>query len=143
MSAPRRRKREVEEEHEDKERWLVSYSDMMTVLVALFIVLYAMGQVDQVKYDQLRASLAAGFGAPQVSILTDGAGIMSDTSSVDVAPTIDGIIPTLTGAHADNGDKDGTGEAIDAADLAAARVEYQDKETDRKSTRLNNSHPPR
>ena len=128
MSAPRRRKREVEEEHENKERWLVSYSDMMTVLVALFIVLYAMGQVDQVKFDQLRTSLAAGFGAPQVSILTDGAGLMSDTSSQVVAPTIDGIVPTLTGAAHQTGAQSGTGEAIDAADLAAARAEYADME---------------
>ena len=28
-------------------RWLVSYADMMTVLVALFIVLYAISQVDE------------------------------------------------------------------------------------------------
>ena len=127
MSAPRR-KREVEEEHENGERWLVSYSDMMTVLVALFIVLYAMSQVDQVKFDQLRTSLAAGFGAPQVSILTDGAGLMNDASSQVVAPTIDGIVPTLTGAGQQNGVQSGAGEAIDATDLAAARAEYTDME---------------
>ena len=51
-----------EEEHENHERWAVSYADMMTVLMALFLVLYAMSQVDQTKYEQLRSSLAAGFG---------------------------------------------------------------------------------
>ncbi len=128
MSAPRRRKREVEEEHDDKERWLVSYSDMMTVLVALFIVLYAMSQVDVDKFNELRTSLAAGFGAPQVSILTDGAGLMNDTSSQVVAPTIDGIVPTLTGAAHQTGTENGSGESVAAADLAAARAEYQDME---------------
>ena len=52
------------EEHENHERWLVSYADMLTLLFALFIVLYAMGQTDQKKYEALAAGLAAGFGAP-------------------------------------------------------------------------------
>ena len=45
MSA-RRRRREEPEEHVNHERWLVSYSDMMTVLMALVLVMYAIGQVD-------------------------------------------------------------------------------------------------
>lgn len=57
----RRRKGHHEEHHVD-ERWLVSYSDMITVLMALFIVLYAMSTVDQKKYDELKNSLATGFG---------------------------------------------------------------------------------
>ncbi|WP_147795544.1 flagellar motor protein MotB [Cellulomonas sp. Y8] len=65
-----------EEEHVNHERWLVSYSDMITVLMALFIVLFAISQVDQEKYVALKASLAAGFGDGSVnqSVLdgTDG-----------------------------------------------------------------------
>ncbi|WP_110208267.1 flagellar motor protein MotB [Nocardioides daejeonensis] len=55
-------RRQVEEEHENHERWLVSYADMITVLMALFIVLYAMSQVDETKYEELKQSLRAGFG---------------------------------------------------------------------------------
>lgn len=44
------------------ERWLVSYADMITVLMVLFIVLYAMSQVDQNKYSALREGLATTFG---------------------------------------------------------------------------------
>lgn len=65
MSAPsnrRRRKHEEHEEHENHERWLVSYADMITVLMALFIVLFAMSTIDEVKYWELRASLANSFG---------------------------------------------------------------------------------
>lgn len=58
----RRVRREPEEEHENHERWLVSYADMITVLMALFIVLYAMSQVDETKYEELKQSLRAGFG---------------------------------------------------------------------------------
>ena len=54
----RRRKRVEEEEHENHERWAVSYSDMMTVLMALFLVLYAISTVDQTKYEELARSLS-------------------------------------------------------------------------------------
>ncbi|WP_353987984.1 flagellar motor protein MotB [Ruicaihuangia caeni] len=44
------------------ERWMASYLDMVTVLMCLFIVLFAMSTVDQEKYEELRASLQNGFG---------------------------------------------------------------------------------
>jgi chemotaxis protein MotB len=44
------------------ERWMTSYADMITVLMCLFIVLYAMSTVDQKKYDELKNALASGFG---------------------------------------------------------------------------------
>lgn len=77
-----------EEEHVNHERWLVSYSDMITVLMALFIVLYAISQVDQDKYVALRASLAAGFGDGTVaqSVLEGTDGIMDGTSASTDAP---------------------------------------------------------
>jgi chemotaxis protein MotB len=58
----RRRHHEEHEEHENHERWLVSYADMITVLMALFIVLFAMSTIDDVKFWELRASLAESFG---------------------------------------------------------------------------------
>ncbi|MBO9569963.1 MAG: flagellar motor protein MotB [Cellulomonas iranensis] len=64
----RRRRHEEHEEHVNHERWLVSYSDMITVLMALFIVLFAISQVDQEKYLALSKSLAAGFGNGDVQV---------------------------------------------------------------------------
>jgi chemotaxis protein MotB len=75
------RRRGHEEEHENHERWLVSYADMITVLMALFIVLYAMSQVDETKYEQLKEGLAVGFGREQ-SIL-NGANPVSNAKGVD------------------------------------------------------------
>ena len=43
----RRRPPVDEEEHENHERWLITYADMITLLMVLFIVLFAMSQVDQ------------------------------------------------------------------------------------------------
>lgn len=48
---------------ENTERWAVSYLDMITVMMCLFLVLYAISQVDQGKLAKLRQSLAAGFNA--------------------------------------------------------------------------------
>jgi len=72
--ANRRPKKHEEEEHENHERWLVSYADMLTLLFALFVVLYAMSQVDITKFTAFSQGLQEGFGAP-VTILNDGAAI--------------------------------------------------------------------
>jgi chemotaxis protein MotB len=53
------------EEHENLERWLVSYADFITLLFAFFTVLYALSQQDKTKYKDAvenvqRAFLAAG-----------------------------------------------------------------------------------
>ena len=74
----RRPKKHEEEEHENSERWLVSYADMMTLLVALFVVLYAMSQVDITKFTAFSQGLQEGFGAP-VTIINDGAAIDAPT----------------------------------------------------------------
>ena len=58
----RRHRRGHEEEHENHERWLVTYADMVTLLMVLFIVMFAMSQVDQKKFNALKDGLAAGFG---------------------------------------------------------------------------------
>ncbi|MDL0435581.1 MULTISPECIES: flagellar motor protein MotB [unclassified Niallia] len=48
----KRKKKEHHEEHVD-ESWLVPYADLLTLLLALFIVLYAMSSVDQKKFAAL------------------------------------------------------------------------------------------
>lgn len=70
--AKKRHKHEEHEEHVNHERWLVTYADMITLLMVLFIVLFAMGQTDLAKYKKLRNSLAVGFGGPDKMALLDG-----------------------------------------------------------------------
>jgi chemotaxis protein MotB len=45
MRRVRGRRHQVE--HDDVNRWLVSYADYMTLLFALFVVLYAMAMVNE------------------------------------------------------------------------------------------------
>ena len=50
-----RRKRE--EEHENHERWLVSYADFITLLFAFFVVMYAVSRVDNKRLIQAADSI--------------------------------------------------------------------------------------
>jgi chemotaxis protein MotB len=71
----RSRLAEEEEEHVNHERWLITYADMITLLMVLFIVLYSISQVDLAKFRQLKSGIAGGFGGPSSSAaLTGGAG---------------------------------------------------------------------
>ena len=56
----RKHRKEHHEEHVD-ESWLVPYADILTLLLALFIVLFASAQVDQKKLDVLAQSFSAAF----------------------------------------------------------------------------------
>ena len=53
---------EGEEHGENEERWMASYMDMVTVLLCTFIVMFAMSTIDKHKFDELKNSLATGFG---------------------------------------------------------------------------------
>ena len=50
-------KKKRPEEHENLERWLVSYGDFITLLFATFVVLYALAQVDATDFAKLEESL--------------------------------------------------------------------------------------
>lgn len=49
------------EEHENHERWLVSYADFITLLFAFFVVMYAVSSVNEGKYKVLSNSLTNAF----------------------------------------------------------------------------------
>jgi chemotaxis protein MotB len=59
---------------------------MVTLLMVLFIVMFAMSQVDQKKFDQLRAGLAVGFG--QSPSIQQGASSILDQQGESAAEAI-------------------------------------------------------
>ena len=69
MSAARRHKKHHHEEHENHERWLVSGYDMMTLLFAVFVVLFAISSTNISKVKALQQSLQEAFSGP---VLTGG-----------------------------------------------------------------------
>lgn len=56
------------EEHENLERWLVSYADFITLLFAFFVVLYSLSAVNEGKFRVLSESLVAAFAATPKSM---------------------------------------------------------------------------
>jgi chemotaxis protein MotB len=78
--ASRRKKHVEHEEHVNHERWLITYADMITLLMVLFIVLFSMSQVDLAKYQKLKSSLSGAFGS-SASPLQGGDGVLSSGTS--------------------------------------------------------------
>jgi chemotaxis protein MotB len=114
---PRRKraKKHEEEEHENHERWMVSYADMMTLLLVLFIVLYAMSQVDKAKFAALASGLNESFGGPiSVTPAASPEGSVLDglPGAIDIASVIPPD-PTVSDAEVDTA----------AAQAAAERAE--------------------
>src|SRR5438270_154167 len=98
-SAGRRRGRRRRHggEHEDEERWLLTYADMITLLMALFMVLFSISAVNKAKLQSLQQSLQNAFSG---QILPGGTAIRNDgggppTQQVSSAPTIPAIQPPV------------------------------------------------
>ena len=116
----RKKKGHAEEEHPD-ERWLASYMDMVTVLMCMFIVLFAMSSVDQDKYIALRNSLATGFGQTDVGKVDTASGTVVTVN--DVTPEGQGY---STGDETDMSKASASGTAGTAEELAQAQAELDD-----------------
>src|SRR3954469_17961078 len=88
--AGKRHKPHHEEEHENEERWLVSFADMMTLLFCLFMVLFAISSVNTSKFEALQKSLQDAFSG---RVLTGGKAVMK--TSTDTSAT-KAVVETLT-----------------------------------------------
>ena len=111
----RRPKKHEEEEHENHERWLVSYADMVTLLMCLFIVLYAISQVDKAKFAALASGLSASFGAPITAM---------DTNNPDKS-VLDGLPAPVDIAAGVGETKTSQGISQQQVDAAAAQAALQ------------------
>ncbi len=57
-----RRRRRIASDHDNHDRWLVSYADFITLLFAFFVVMYAVSAVNEGKYRILANALGDAFG---------------------------------------------------------------------------------
>jgi chemotaxis protein MotB len=81
------------EEHVNAEAWAIPYGDLVTLLFALFTVMYAMSSVNEGKFRVLSDSMIAAFrGAPKtlqpVNIGEKEPGKGGDKAMAGVAPTV-------------------------------------------------------
>lgn len=54
--------RREDDDSDDTNRWLVSYADFITLLFALFVVLYAYSQANEAKHQALSEAIGEAFG---------------------------------------------------------------------------------
>jgi chemotaxis protein MotB len=129
----RRGHEEEHEEHVNHERWLVTYADMLTLLFVLFVVLFAMSQVDQKKFAELKTGLSSGFGA-KVSMMSGANNLLSMGSSV--APAMNSI--TGKSDASDSTSKTGTdsSSAPDPKKVAALVKELEKAAVSQEASKL-------
>lgn len=90
-------RKQKHEEHENLERWLVSYADFITLLFAFFVVMYSISQVNEGKYRVLSDSLVNAFKnaptsvtpvTPTMRIDATGKGQASSAQAVALKQTV-------------------------------------------------------
>lgn len=79
-------RKQKQPEHENSERWMISYSDFITLLFATFVVLYALSQTDIQDFKAMEESMKQAFSAPSVmhgseGIMDNNSNSLSDSSS--------------------------------------------------------------
>ncbi len=82
-------------EHENLERWLVSYADFITLLFATFVVLYALSQVDITEYIKLEEAMKSAFSPTSFMESMDSIMDSSSSNSPDDAKSADSIVSPL------------------------------------------------
>ncbi|MDD2190487.1 MAG: flagellar motor protein MotB [Eubacteriales bacterium] len=84
------RRKKNNAEHDNTERWLLSYADFITLLMIFFVVMYAMSNVDAQKYQVLSESLAGALNPSGPG--GTGSGGTSSGSGIDVTQELaDGL----------------------------------------------------
>ncbi|MGD0835210.1 MAG: flagellar motor protein MotB [Polyangia bacterium] len=106
-------KREVHEEHENHERWLVSYADFITLLFAFFVVMYSVSRIDNKRMIDVVQSI-------KFAMHFKGQG------GVDAMPIFDG--PASEGGCAANLDSEApTRKQVEAVEAMRRRMEKKFK----------------
>jgi chemotaxis protein MotB len=61
-------RKKVHEEHANHEAWAIPYGDLITLLLALFVVMYAVSSINEGKYRVLSDAMSSAFGGPPKSL---------------------------------------------------------------------------
>lgn len=85
-------RRKKHAEHENHERWLVSYADFITLLFAFFVVMYSISSVNEGKYRVLSDSLEAVFTDPKRSVKPIQVGEISRGQGPETPSEAEGVL---------------------------------------------------
>lgn len=82
--APAKKKAKQEDpEKENSERWLLTYADMITLLMLFFIILWAMSQVDQHKFDEMTEAFQTIFQGSNLGYILQASNAKASKGSFD------------------------------------------------------------
>jgi chemotaxis protein MotB len=134
--AGRRGRRGHAAEFENEERWLLTYADMLTLMFALFMVLYSISSVNISKYESLQQSLKAAFSG---SILSGGKAIIQSGSESTKAHTpataeVPSIVPLTPNIPKP---RDTSAAQISKAMLAASAAQQEQQDFKKLQKELN------
>ena len=92
-------------EADDSTRWLGTYGDAITLLMAFFVMLYAMSEVDAKKFEAFVRGLQEPFGntAAAEGMMDASPGIVGDAGATVPQPILDDITRSLESASGANG----------------------------------------
>jgi chemotaxis protein MotB len=121
MASTRRRRGAVEEAEESDERWLLTYADMITLLMALFMVLFSISSVNTAKFVTLQRSLQDAFSGR----ILPGGQALKESGGSTTSPQVAATPPSTNPAVSSDGAGRGTVDAQKAA-AAAAKIEQKD-----------------
>lgn len=123
------------EKHANHERWLVSYGDFLTLLFAVFVVLYAMGQSDKKKVEEVMQSIQQSFGmstagnAPKINVIP--------SRPVELIPTIKPEMSVTPSARAIRGQGKTRAEEKDFRQIKSSIEAYLIKQGAQNKVSLN------
>lgn len=85
----RRHKGGHEGGHENAERWLLTYADLITLLMVFFVVLYSMSSSDATKFKKISAALSQAFN---IDVLQGQSATSISDGSSQIATPVDDLI---------------------------------------------------
>jgi len=110
--------------HENHERYLLTYADMITLLMALFIILFAIGQTDVAKFKRFQVGLQKAFGAPA---LDGGTGLL-DGSQLPIDPRQTVALNYANPGLIDPHELDGSMSAANTGEKAPVEIDQANAE---------------
>ena len=128
-------RKQKHEEHENLERWLVSYADFMTLLFATFVVLYALAQIDMKEFEKLEESIKAAFNNSPIAggqAMMDGVGInvIDQNGTSDRDSVIPPLMEYISQKYEKNSMEDikkQVEEALEKGELEGIKAEVTDR----------------
>lgn len=90
---------EEHEEHVNHEAWVIPYADMLTLLMVMFLALFATGRVDMEKFKQLAQNLRNELGGGSAQMVSVGSGGSGTTPMEGGSGIFDGAVPPKVGGE--------------------------------------------